>query len=426
MINGLKDSVTPDIGKEQVKGTETDGGAYIYGEAVRKFVEKHRLDDVRELALRGNIFSGIDKETALRQIAGWQIARKKLPLWAETEGVAYPCHLSMEQCSSQMTAEYKRDIINGEHGSMADLTGGFGVDCTVIGRTFERVTFVERNAELCELARRNLPLLGVASPYIICEDCVAALAALPHHDFLMIDPARRDANGARTVSIAGCTPDVSEINDLLLEKATTVLVKLSPMLDLQSVERDLKGVSEVHIVSVGGECKEILALLRKDAADGGSVRYHCVNIVGEAVFDISYTKDEERRAACHYAATPGAYLYEPNASIMKGGGFKTVAQRYGLEKLHPNSHLYTSDSWVDGFPGRAFAIKGWTTFSKQGVRKMLGGVKKANVAVRNFPETVQALRKRLGLADGGSLYLFATTLADNTHALVICEKVEGA
>lgn len=392
-------------------------------EALAKFIVEHRDDDVRELALKSSKYKAIDVAEAVIQIKGWQIAVKKIPLWAQSEGIIYPKHLSMEQCSSQLTAEYKCRIIGVERESMADLTGGFGVDCTIIGRTFNHVTFVERNEELCGVVQNNFPILNVGKADIICADCTEVLENIEHQNLIFIDPARRDSQGGKTVAIGDCTPDVRALNGLLLEKADMVMIKLSPMLDLTTVERDLEGVAEIHVVSVDGECKEVLAILCKEnkyAAD--EVKFHCINLSLSNFSDFEFTKGEERDAVCHYASSIGKYIYEPNASLMKGCAFKSVAQRYGLEKLHQSSHLYTSDSYVPDFPGRTFHVEGYSSFSKKELKQFLSGVNKANITVRNFPMSVSELRKKLKLADGGDIYLFATTMADGNHVLISCKR----
>ncbi len=392
---------------------------------VKDFIRTHRKDNPRDLALQAHRYPDIDMRTAVVQISGWQAARKKLPLWAETEGILFPEHLSMEQCSSQLTAEYKavlreKGIGNSEElFSFTDLTAGFGVDATMMARRMGgKVTLVERNAELCEILRNNLPLLGVKNAEVICGDGTEVLDSLPHQSLIFLDPARRDSNGAKTVAISDCTPDVSLLQTKLLEKADTVMVKLSPMLDLASVTRELSNVAEIHIVSLEGECKEILVIIKKDYI--GTPKLVCVNINKEGIAE-TMTADEET-ARCTFAGEVGQYLYEPNASIMKGCAFKSVSQQYGVDKLHPSSHLYTSDTLVANFPGRSFKVESVSTFGKKELRRMLSDVKKANITIRNFPSTVAELRKRLKLSDGGDVYLFATTLADDRKVLVRCLK----
>lgn len=379
------------------------------------FIREHREDDIRELALQAHRYSGIDVPFCVQQIAGWQTARRKLPTWAATEGILFPVHLSMEQCSSEQAAAYKRSICKPGH-SLTDLTAGFGVDVTVMGRAFEHVNYVERNAELCDIARNNLPLLGIRHFTVFCTNAEDVLEQLPHQSLIYLDPARRDNNGGKVVAISDCTPDLSALQDRLLAHADCVMAKLSPMLDLTNILRELHHVSEIHIVSVDGECKEVLVMLQGSVPEDNEPQLFCVNIVkGKPLVFRAQLNDKS--APCIFADTPGAYLYEPNASIMKAGCFRQLATHYGLLKLHPESHLFTSDALVPDFPGRTFRIR-----QVMGLKdKSLRSLGKANLTVRNFPATVAELRKRLKLRDGGSDYLFATTLADGSHVILCCE-----
>lgn len=383
------------------------------------FIREHREDDVRELALKANSYADVDMSKALVQIDGWQRARRKLPLWASTDGIVYPVHLSMEQCSSEITARYKASIVEGGE-RVADLTAGFGVDATVLASRYVHLTYVERNEELCHIARNNLPLLGVDSVDVICGEAEDVLGSLPRQDLIFLDPARRDMHGGKVVSIADCTPNVCLLQKLLVGKADTVLIKLSPMIDLSCVERELGCVQEIHVVSVENECKEVL--VKMSAADKCDMRMICVNLVeGKEAMVFSFTRGEEALARCNYAEVVESYLYEPNASIMKAGCFKRIAEWFGISKLHPNSHLYTSDSYVADFPGRAFRVLG--IYSPKSKKREGIGVAQANISVRNFPVSVADLRKRLKLREGGDDYIFATTLADGRRVLLLCKKV---
>lgn len=383
---------------------------------LQNFILQHREDDVRQLALTASRYPDIDMPTALVQISGWQTARQKLPLWAATPGILYPPHLNMEQCSSQLAASYKASLVS-PGATMTDLTAGFGVDATLLSRQFQHLNYVEQDAQLCTLAQNNLPLLGVPHFTIHQADAAETLRQLPHQDLIYIDPARRDQHGSKVVAISDCTPDITTLQDLLLQKADTVLVKLSPMLDLRTLLRTLKGLAEIHIVSVDGECKELLAKMQSTATEP---TLFCVNLKtnGQAPDRLQFTLQSEQTAICHYAEVPAGYLYEPNASIMKAGCFKTLAQTFSLEKLSPNSHLYTSSTPIDHFPGRIFKIETVSSFNKKELKQTLQHIHKANITVRNFPLTVAELRKRLKLAEGGTDYLFATTLNDGRHVLI--------
>lgn len=377
------------------------------------FILQHRNDDPRDLALRQSRYPNVDMPYVVQQISAWQTAKKKLPLWADTEGIEFPVHLSMEQCSSQLTAEYKASIIPNLD-SVTDLTAGFGVDATMFGRKAKHLIYVERNEELCRIANNNLPLLGIPDFEIRNADGTELLSSLPHQSLLYLDPARRDEHGGKTVQICDCTPDVTQLQDKLLEKADYVMIKLSPMLDIANVTRELKCIHEIHIVSVDNECKEILVILSKEAKE---LTTHCINLTknGQQTFSVH---DNDREAVCNFSTEVSTYLYEPNVSIMKAGCFRSLAQTYNVAKLHPSSHLYTSDELCSDFPGRIFRTEAVHTFKDKALKQ----IKKANLTVRNFPSSVADLRKRLKISEGGDIYLFATTLADESKVIIRCER----
>ena len=410
-----------------------------------RFIAAHRNQDVRDLALSAKRVDGLDLPFALDQIAGWQTACRKLPQWAETDGIVYPPHISMEQCSSQFAAQYKAGIarrVAGAGGAMVDLTGGFGVDCSYIARGFSRAVYVERQPHLCELAAHNFRALGLPHMDVINGDAedwlrgvvdsraasadsaaVDSATAVPIA-LIYLDPARRDAHGGRTYAIADCTPDVLALKDRLLAVSPHVMVKLSPMLDWRKTVADFNGsVGEVHIVSTGNECKELLLLLGQgEGVPADDIPIHCVNFTGvPAPQALVFTRRQEKERACPYTPQLKSYLYEPNASVLKAGAFRSLSSLYKVEKLHPNSHLYTSDHFLPDFPGRKFRITSSCGFGKKEVKEMLAAEKKANLTVRNFPATVAELRKRLKLAEGGGTYLFATTLADEKKVLIRCQ-----
>ncbi|MDO4994587.1 MAG: class I SAM-dependent methyltransferase [Bacteroidales bacterium] len=399
-------------------------------EQTRQFVREHRTDDVRSLMLSSARWKDVDMRQACVQIAAWQRARTKLPSWAAHDDILFPEQLPMEQCSSELTARYKAEVwkrqrTNGTPAQhIADLTGGFGIDATMLAQGNTRLTFVERNPDLCRLARHNLPLMGVQDIEVVCSDCETLLPTLPRQDLIYLDPARRDQHGSRTVALADCTPDVEQLQDPLLAHADYVMLKLSPMLDIADTLRRLRHVGEVHVVSVENECKELLLLLKSSPCrkelEGG---YHCVNLSDRHPRQtFTFTPDEEQHATCLHTDTLGTYLYEPNASVLKAGGMRCVAQRFGLRKLHPNSHLYTSDLQQPDFPGRQFEVVAATDFNKKNMVHLLSDIRQANLTVRNFPLNVADLRRRLKLNEGGSDYLFATTLADERHVLIRCRK----
>ena len=501
-----------------------------------EFIQEYREKDTRQLALQSARFPDVDMPYALDQIKGWQTARRKLPTWAACDGIVYPPHLSMEQCSSEPTAQYKLNLAmewarrvesselrveNSEGGvesserevesselrvensegevnnssseqpatlnsqlstlnpqpatlnsqlstlnchasSMTDLTGGFGVDFSFTSCAFASATYVERNAQLCSMVEHNLPLLGIDNAKVVCADAVDYLSTLDMQTMIFLDPARRDQHGAKTVILADCTPDVVQLLPQLLKKSRFTMLKLSPMLDWHKAVEDLQGmVCEVHIVSVGGECKELLLVLSEEmkselkvfcadletgGGSGGSSRSSgssgssCSSLSSEPRFPRTPSSPSTPSlSASLFVYTPGSlrpapnsklktqnskFLHEPNASIMKAGCFDELAAAYGVSPVSRNSHLFLSAEPVDGFPGRSFSIERVTTLNKRELRQALAGIEKANIATRNFPLSVAELRKRLKLKDGGDVYIFATTTAEDEHLLLISHKYQ--
>ena len=509
-----------------------------------EFIQEYREKDTRQLALQSARFPDVDMPYALDQIKGWQTARRKLPTWAACDGIVYPPHLSMEQCSSEPTAQYKLNLamewasrvesselrvesfeggvesselrveslerevesselrvesleggvdnsseqpatlnsqlstlnsqlstLNCHASSMTDLTGGFGVDFSFTSCAFASATYVERNAQLCHMVEHNLPLLGIDNAKVVCADAVDYLSTLDMQTMIFLDPARRDQHGAKTVMLADCTPDVVQLLPQLLKKSRFTMLKLSPMLDWHKTVEDLQGtVREVHIVSVGGECKELLLVLSEEieselkvfCADleagggsgeaglsGGSSRSSgssSSSLSSEPSFPITPSSPSApshpstpNLSASLFVYAPGTsspapnsklktqnskFLHEPNASIMKAGCFDELAAAYGVSPVSRNSHLFLSAEPVDGFPGRSFSIERITTLNKRELRQALAGIEKANIATRNFPLSVAELRKRLKLKDGGDVYIFATTTAEDEHLLLISHKYQ--
>lgn len=395
-----------------------------------EFIREYRERDIRQLALQANRFPDVDMPYALDQIQGWQIARRKLPKWAACDGVIFPPHLSMEQCSSEPTAQYKLNLamewakIVGHASRMTDLTGGFGVDFSFTSCAFAAATYVERNEQLCHIVEHNLPLLGLNNATVVCADAVEYLSTVEPQTMLFLDPARRDEHGAKTVMLADCTPDVVQLLPKLLEKSRFTMLKLSPMLDWHKAVDDLQGtVREVHIVSVGGECKELLLVL--STVVESELKVYCADL--STASDTSslfvYTPGSSAPVAnSTFNIQHSTFLHEPNASIMKAGCFDELAAAYGVSPVSRNSHLFLSDEPVEDFPGRSFVVERVTTMNKGELRKALVGIEKANIATRNFPLTVAELRKRLKIKDGGDVYIFATTTAEGEHLLLISRK----
>lgn len=383
-------------------------------EATLAFIRSHANDDVRQLALQGKKKPEVEMTYALDQIAGRQKARVKIPSWAANDSIVYPPHLSMEQCSSEATARYKAQIA-GKGNKIVDLTAGFGVDMAFMSTNFAEAVHVEQQEALCAISSANYTCLGLHHIHVVCCDGVAYLHQLEQADVIFIDPARRNEHGGRTYGMADCTPNVLEIIDEMLEKATRVIIKLSPMLDWQKAVSDVGNVSEVHIVSVGNECKELLLVVERKASN---LKVFCVN--DGQVF--SYTSNDETGSFCQAPSSP-QYLYEPNASVMKAGCFQLIAQRFGISQPDKNSHLFLSEQIIPDFPGRGFAIERICTMNKRELKTGLAGITQANIAVRNFPLSVADLRKRLKLKDGGDVYIFATTSAEKGHLLLVCRKI---
>ena len=470
-------------------------------QATQDFIRQHQDDDVRQLAFLGSKYPEVDMPFALDQIRGRKMARVKLPRWASLEGIIYPPHISMEQCSSESTALYKAELAARLLGLPAsssgtemkteneiefvDLTGGFGVDFSYIAaRLGVKSMYVERQAHLCEAAKENFERLGLKNAIVKNGDGIEVL-----HSFhpkkkdvasaddslgitydqplsllktnlglkiIFIDPARRDDAGNKVVSLKDCTPDVTVLQEEMLSKADYVIIKLSPMLDWHRAVSELSHVREVHIVSVNNECKELLLVLfarnmgmnMVSGTDLGAkhdenLRIFCINDSQSFVCDetemassavkiaspdkiVSSSVKAVKKVSSDRITSPALdempYLYEPNASLMKAGCFGVLSERYDAKMLSKNSHLFVSEDPVEAFPGRAFRIIAVSSFNKKELKRQLSGITKANIATRNFPLSVAELRKRLKLKDGGETYIFATTLSDESHVLVICER----
>lgn len=393
-------------------------------EATRTFIHEHLTDDVRQLALRASSLHrpGVDVQTALAQIAARQRIRQKLPTWYANEKLIFPPTLSLEQCSSEVTAGHKASLVQGDR--LVDLTGGFGVDIAWMANAFHQCVYVERNTELCTIARHNFQALGLDKLEVVEGDGTAYAEQMDRVDCIYLDPARRSESGRKVALITDCEPNLLTIQDLLLAQASTVLIKLSPMLDIAAALRSLRQVAEVHVVSVANECKELLFLLRKGF--DGEPRIVAINFLSNhdpaAFQQMEGGIKDERETHPHYTKEVGRYLYEPNASVLKAGFFRLPTTRYPVEKLHPDSHLYTSTEPVTDFPGRIFRVTDVSTMNKKELKDFLTGIEKANLTVRNFPLSVADLRKKLKLKEGGDVYLFATTLSDGRHVLIRGER----
>jgi 16S rRNA G966 N2-methylase RsmD len=325
----------------------------------------------------------------------------------------------LEQCSSEQTALYKQQLVERllpeERKNMVDLTGGFGIDFSFMAKLFAEANYVERDERLCEIAHHNFPLLGLTKAKIHHSSSEEYIDEMDDFDLIYLDPSRRDAIGRKMVALRDCSPDIEALQDKLLSHAPLVVVKLSPMLDIQDAIRRLPNVSEVHVVSVDGECKEVLVVLSREK-EKERVTCHCINIARKTQTFITDTKKVEPIIA----PCPERYLYEPNASILKAGVQDALCKAYNIKKLHPFSHLFTSSHFIEDLPGRTFVIEDYCGFGKKDLKRLLEGLSQGNLTIRNFPSTVAELRKRLKLREGGDHYLFATTLNDGSHALLRC------
>ena len=500
----------------------TNHSTEIMNQATFDFICQHQDDDVRQLAFLGSKYPEVDMPFALDQIRGRKMARVKLPRWASIDGIIYPPHISMEQCSSEQTALYKAELAarllglssssseNGEEKEkesenasnrhlseicefagkgavdsefakneatckkqqilteskenvneikeephegdfseetgFVDLTGGFGVDFSYIAsRLGVKSMYVERQTHLCEAAKENFGRLGLKNAIVKNGDGIEVLHSFASKKeaaasdslgitedqsrsllktnlglkLIFIDPARRDDAGNKVVSLKDCTPDVTLLQEEMLSKADYVIIKLSPMLDWHRAVSELSSVREVHIISVNNECKELLLVL--SARNMGNLRIYCVNDAQSFVCEESDMESSSVKIA-PFTLEEMLYLYEPNASLMKAGCFGVLSGRYDARMLSKNSHLFVSRDLIAAFPGRSFRIIAISSFNKKELKRHLSGITKANIATRNFPLSVAELRKRLKLKDGGETYIFATTLSDESHVLVITEK----
>ncbi|WP_266365317.1 THUMP-like domain-containing protein [Tellurirhabdus rosea] len=394
----------------------------LLNEEEKTFLQIHITDDPATLLLRNRTFAPERMKYLAAQLTARKKARTKLPTWYAHPDVVFPPPVSVEQASSERTAAYKADLLAppGTAGVVADLTGGMGVDTLAFARYAERAIYLEQQPHLAELAAHNLPLLGARNLEIRAENGVSFLreTAAPI-DWVYLDPARRDERGGKLVRLEDCEPAVSDWLPLL-PKARHALIKTSPLIDIEAALRTLDKVAELHVVSVDNDCKEVLFLIHQDK-EPTEVQVTAVNLKSNGEDELfRFLRSEEKKVDVAFGP-PERYLFEPNASLLKAGAFRVLAARYGLRKLAANSHLYTSSTLPDHFPGRSFEILDVVRPDRKAVQAALPE-RRASLTVRNFPETADGLRKKLGLADGGDHYLFATTLQDGSRPLIITRK----
>ena len=396
----------------------------MINEVTRNFIAAHAGEDVRRLALQAKAPDGVDLRAALVQIEGRQRLANKAPQFSSTPGVEFPKRLPAEQCSSEATAAYKAATVErlvAQRAAMADLTGGLGIDFMAISPLFDKAAYVERNETLCSLARNNFAATGISNASITCGEATEFLAGMDNADFVFIDPARRDAANRKVVLLEDCTPDITAMLPRLKEKCRFVMIKLSPMLDISATIAKTGNCREVHVVAVNGEVKEIAVFI--DFSFSGEAEIVCSDIRNGATESFTFRMSEEHAATCKFTDETGTFLYEPDATILKAGAFKLPAQRFGLKKLHPNTHLYTSDTKNPDFIGKIFKIEGVFGFSKKELRRLGDTLSCANVSVRNFPTPAEELQKRLHIKSGGETYIFGITLHSGKHAIIYCRLI---
>ncbi|MGV3540944.1 MAG: THUMP-like domain-containing protein [Rufibacter sp.] len=389
--------------------------------AERKFIEDHLTADPAQLVLRAKKWPQLNVPKLAQQIQARQKAKAKIPTWAANLDLVFPANLSVEQSSSELTAAYKASLLSGE--TLADLTGGFGVDAFYFAQRFKRVMYVERQAELAQLVAYNHRQLAVQNVQVQNLEAEEFLDSLAEQlDVIYLDPARRGQSQERVHLLQDCEPDVLGLLPLLLQKAKHVLLKTAPMLDIDLALKELAGVSRVWVVTVQNEVKEVLYLMKANATAEPVLT--AVNLrPGQDPQEITFTKAEEEQAAAVYALEPLRYLYEPNTALLKAGAFKWLSQQYRVQKLHRNSHLYTSLEHCSSFPGRIFEIVASPKANAKELHHLLP-TRKANITARNYPLTVAQLRDKLKLKEGGEDYLFATTDIQNKPILLLCRKVD--
>lgn len=388
------------------------------GEEIQ-FIQQNLHANAGELVLKAGKYKGLDVKKLAGQIQSRQKALKKLPEWSANDKLIFPPALSVEQCSSEATALYKARIVQGN--LLIDITGGMGIDCYYMSRSFAETHYFEQQPAVAASAAYNFSQLGAARIQVHAGESLQALQHGLTADWLYADPARRDANKEKVVRLADCTPDVVGNAASLLHAAPNILIKTSPLLDIDLASKELQKLKEVHVIGYEQECKELLFVLdRAQAEREFEIRVRVVDGAGEPIHQLDFNRKEERNAVLHYAK-PQGFLYEPHAAVLKAGAFKTLCARYPVQKLAFHSQLYTSDAFIQDFPGRSFQI---VAVCKPDIREILQHLPgdKANITTRNFPAKPEELRKKWKIKDGGDHYLFATTLADQSKVVIVCIK----
>lgn len=383
---------------------------------MKQFIKEHAEDDLSRLLLGAGRYPEVDVPFAVEQISARRQIRDKLPGWYGNDDLIFPAKVAAEQCSSERTAFYKLRLI-GTDVHLCDLTGGLGVDSYFFSQKAKQITYIERIPGYCDVARHNFSVLGADHIRVVEGDATRLFPEIPGVDIFYIDPARRDSGNRRVFALQACEPDLSSLLPALLRHAPEVIAKLSPMADICQTLSLLPGTTEIHVVSVKNETKELLFVIKREGQTNDPAVY-CWNYTPEGKEELfSFTLAEEKEAVATYASHVKTYLYEPNSSLLKAGSFR-AACRLGVEKLHKSSHLYTSDQLITDFPGRRFVVEKTLPFNNKLCKTLVRTIPRANITVRNFPLPVEGLRKRTKIAEGGPVYLFATTLKDNQKVII--------
>ena len=399
-------------------------------EKEKAFIKTHLNDDVTSLLLQAKKYPNLNIPDLVWQIKARQKAKLKLPEWFDNEDIIFPKMISVEQSSSEITAKFKASLVQGE--TLIDLTGGMGVDIAYMSKNFKKSIYIEQNTDLCEITKYNFEQLKIENVSFVEGNSRDFLENNTNNfSWIYLDPHRRDDTGNKVVRLQDCEPNILEIKDLMFEKTDNILLKASPMLDINLAVAELQNVVNIYVVAVENEVKEILFYLQKSHQE--EPIFHAVNLstTGFSLLNsptayrlkpvvLSFKKSEEKDAVIKMGS-PQAYLYEPNAAILKSGGFRIIAQRFDLQKIAPHSHLYTSDVLVENFTGRTFKIEGVCKLDKKEISSYLPE-NKANITIRNFPLSVKQIREKLKLSEGGNSYLFATTDARNQKIVIVCKK----
>ena len=386
----------------------------ILTQVVQDFINQNISVNITQLALQKNPFPETNWTLILQQIAAKQKAITKLPSWFKTPNIYYPSKVSVEQTSSEKTARYKSDLISGKN--LIDLSGGFGVDDFYFAQRFEQVIHCEIEATLSEIVQHNFKQMGVSNIECISGDSEVTLTNLnKSFDWLYIDPSRRNETKGKVFMLKDCLPNVPEKLDFYYRFTSNLMIKTAPILDITAGLSELQNVKAIHIVALENEVKELLWIIEKDWI--GNPKIRTINLTKEKTETFSF---EWNSVAVAEYSEPKTYLYEPNAAIMKSGGFDWISAQFKLKKLHPHSHLYTSDTLIE-FPGRVFAIDQIVPYNKTEM-KLLGN-QKANITIRNFPDTVENIRKKWKINDGGNCYSFFTTDVNNHKIVLLCSKL---